>query len=84
MNLFDFAKTNARLQASEHTQPTQTAQICQWLWDGNTITPIQALNMFGCFRLGARIWELRELGYDIETNHVTRNGKTFAEYRMTK
>lgn len=33
------------------------------------ITPVEALNKFGCFRLGARIWELRAMGHNIETEY---------------
>lgn len=32
------------------------------------ITPIDALQKFGCFRLSARISDLREKGYDIRTD----------------
>jgi len=52
---------------------------------GRSITPIQALDMFGCFRLGARIWDLRKAGYDIETlNHKLPNGKIVAKYKLAK
>ena len=46
-----------------------------------SITPIDALMLFGCFRLGARIYDLREQGHEIETKRVTDNkGKNYAEY----
>jgi len=45
-----------------------------------SITPLDALMLFGCFRLGARIFELRKQGHDIETKRVTDKGKTYAEY----
>lgn len=61
---------------------TQTENIFAWLAAGETITPLEALEKFGCLRLGARIYDLRQLGYNIETKHVTQNGKTFAQYRM--
>jgi hypothetical protein len=32
-----------------------------------SITPMDALNLYGCFRLAARIKELRELGHTITT-----------------
>lgn len=62
---------------------TQTDSIYKWLMLGNTLTPLEALGRFGCLRLGARIFELRRQGYKIETKYITKNGKTFAEYRMT-
>jgi hypothetical protein len=46
-----------------------------------SITPIDALMLFGCFRLGARIFELREQGHNIETERVTdERGKNYARY----
>jgi hypothetical protein len=31
------------------------------------ITPIEALNLYGCFRLSSIIYRLRRLGHNIET-----------------
>lgn len=63
---------------------TQNEQILTYLSKGKGLTPIDALNKFGCFRLAARISDLRTQGYTIWTNTVTKNGKTFASYKMTK
>ena len=46
------------------------------------ITPLDALHHFGCFRLAARINELRRDGHAIRTDLVVRDGKKVAEYRM--
>ena len=35
----------------------------------NGITPREALDRFGCFRLGARIFELKKIGYNIVTEY---------------
>jgi hypothetical protein len=43
--------------------------------------PLQALEKWGCMRLAARIAELRKAGTHITTTKITRNGKTFAEYK---
>lgn len=59
---------------------TQTQQIKAALQSGAAITPIDALNQYGCFRLAARIDELRREGLDIETITQTRNGKRYAAY----
>lgn len=40
-------------------------EVLKYLQSGKKLTPIDALNLFGCFRLGARICELRESGYQI-------------------
>lgn len=39
---------------------TQNRMILQHLESGKPITPLEALNLYGCFRLSARIFELRE------------------------
>ena len=60
---------------------TQSEQILSALMDGEHLTPIAALDRFGCFRLAARINELRELGHDISTVIVeTPDGKRYASY----
>jgi hypothetical protein len=47
------------------------------------ITAIEALNEAGCFRLGARIFDLKALGYPIEADWVTTmTGKRVARYRL--
>ena len=46
------------------------------------ITPMQALQDYGCMRLAARIDDLRGKGYRIKTEMVKRNGKRFARYRL--
>jgi len=62
---------------------TQTEQIRKHLESGKSINPIQALRKFGCFRLGARIWDLKnKQGLSIKTDLVTVNNKTFAEYKL--
>jgi len=61
---------------------SQTLQIFEYLKIGNKITPLEALNIFGCLRLGARIWNLRQKGYEIRSKKVCRNGKFVAEYSM--
>jgi hypothetical protein len=59
---------------------TAIYQIQKDLMSGKSITPLQALNKYGCFRLAAAIHKLRKEGMAIETEYVTQNGKTFAKY----
>lgn len=61
---------------------TQKQQIKEHLSNGKKLTPIQALTKFGCFRLAARISDLRKEGLNIETKNVTKDGKTFASYSV--
>jgi len=53
------------------------------LKNGEHITPLSALEQFGCFRLSARIWDLRNEGFPIKTKYLTTpQGKTVAEYSL--
>ena len=62
---------------------SQNTQILSYLKQGKKITPIDALNKFGCFRLSARILDLRKSGHPIITQTITKQGKTFASYSMS-
>jgi hypothetical protein len=61
---------------------TQNEQIKAYLSKGKSITPLDALNKFGCFRLSARIKNLRDEGLNIVTKYVTKDNKTFASYSV--
>ena len=61
---------------------SQNTKILNYLSKGKVLTPIQALNKFGCFRLAARIADLRKQGHTIFTDSVKKNGKTFAGYKL--
>lgn len=61
---------------------SQQDRILCYLATGKPLTPIMALRLFGSFRLGARIYELKKQGHRITKQMVHRRGKTFAEYRL--
>ena len=63
---------------------SQADLISLYLESGHELTPMQALEMFGCFRLAARIKDLRERGLPIETLDREANGKRFAAYRLRR
>lgn len=57
----------------------QCAMILRFMRDFGGISQAQAIDEFGCYRLGARIWDLRHRGYSIKTEKRTkknRYGKT--------
>ena len=65
------------------TKLNTTQRILAMLEKGRSITPIQALDMFNCFRLGARIHDLRNAGYNIKTTqYKTPSGKYVAKYKL--
>jgi len=59
---------------------TQSNAIRSHLEDGKSITALDALNLYGCLRLAARISDLKKLGLDIDKKMVSNNGSTFASY----
>ena len=58
----------------------QRKRILKFLQEHGSITPMDALNEIGCFRLGARIHELRKDGYSIRTEMERKNDKHYARY----
>lgn len=48
-----------------------------------SITPLEALTAFGCFRLSAVIFELRKAGYAIKTD-INDGKKKYAIYTLMK
>lgn len=65
------------------TNETQANAILKHLQDGNGITPMEALELCGCFRLSARIADLKKRGYEIITEKVkVEGGKYVARYHL--
>ena len=61
---------------------TQNQAILEYLKLGKSITPMDALRKFGSMRLGARIYDLKQMGHAIEKRMVSNGEKRFASYRM--
>lgn len=63
----------------------QTEAIKAHLDAGNSITAIEALNKFGCFRLASRIHDLKTEGYVVDKIMITgENNKRYAQYFKAK
>lgn len=66
---------------------TQCERILRYMRDVGPITQLDAAKEFGCYRLGARIWDLRHAGHAISKRTVTNKNRygesvSFAEYRL--
>jgi len=64
INLKQFSKMTTTIMnenPNTATSASQTKQILEYLQQGNTITPLEALRKFGCFRLTSRIWDIEQL-----------------------
>ncbi len=60
-------------------------KIRSYLESGKSITPIEALDMFGCLSLAQRIMNLRDQGMNIKTDMVTTaTGKRIGKYSLIK
>jgi len=58
--------------------------ILTHLRDVGSLTPMEALNEYGCFRLAAHIESLRKDGHRIFTEMVNESGKKFAKYTLIR
>ena len=67
------------------TSVSQNALIREYLEAGNTITSLEALNLFGCMRLASRICDLREQGVPIATERIqVPSGKYVTRYSLAQ
>ena len=63
---------------------SQNSEIKTHLMSGKNLTALDALGLFGCFRLASRINDLKRQGIDIRTSMIEVNGKRIAEYSHVK
>lgn len=62
---------------------SQKTKVLNWLKTGKALTPIQALERFGSFRLGALIHALRGEGHTITTTLISNKyGNKYAKYKL--
>ena len=59
---------------------TQKQVILNRLQEGTWFSNVERVRDFHILRLGARIWDLRQEGYEIEERKV--EGKSWSEYRL--
>ncbi|MCQ9121603.1 helix-turn-helix domain-containing protein [Rodentibacter pneumotropicus] len=72
------------INPNEKSSQSQNNRILRYLQNGNRITSLDALMLFGCMRLSARIYDLKERGYPIEDEFVYDGltGKSYKAYFM--
>lgn len=66
---------------------TQNEKILRYLQIHGSITPLDALELYGCMRLGARIYDLRKAGHSISKSNETKPNRfgemtTYARYTL--
>ena len=71
-------------QTAKRRPLTKAQRVFNHLQSGRSITPIEALDLYGSFRLSGIISRLRKRGYFIVTERETypETGSTFAKYTL--
>lgn len=68
---------------------TQCERILRHLQDYGSITQAEAVTEYGCYRLGARIWDLKAQGVPIRSERVTGKNRynepvSFSRYSIVE
>lgn len=61
---------------------SQSQKILAWLQSGKSLTAVDAMRLFRCMRLAARIEDLRSAGYQIISMPEKHEGGTHARYML--
>lgn len=79
----DFVEPRQTTHPQRKIGSKQCQEVLSHLQSGNPITALEALNLYGIFRLASRIHDLRKIGYDIQSRETaTENGKKIAQYYL--
>lgn len=71
------------INPNESTSQSQCALILRALRNGDKLTHLEAEKRFNCLRLGARIYDLKQRGHNIQKTMITvPSGKCVAQYRL--
>jgi hypothetical protein len=64
---------------------SHNGEILAWMKTGKTITHKQAYQQLGCARLAARIYDLRQQGFTIQSErYTTPHGAIVARYSLVR
>jgi len=68
------------------TIESQNKKIARHLKEGKSISPLRALEMFGCFRLASRIFDISNppFNLNIKSEMVHEGSYKFARYKLIK
>lgn len=80
------AKSRDGAKVAKKTTTTKTGRILSHLLSGKPITPLDALRLYGSFRLSGVVFNLRAKGYDITrvTVKCPLTGSRYAKYSLKK
>lgn len=60
----------------------QEDAILDWLRQGHSLSPLEALQRFQCLRLGARVFDLRRKGHAIVSRTERQGRKAWSVYML--
>lgn len=67
---------------SKKRKESQNDRILAYLKSGKSLTQKDAVELFNCYRLSARIADLRKDGHAIRTDNVFKGSIHYAKYRL--
>jgi hypothetical protein len=71
------------INLNQEDAKSQNRLILKHLRTGATITGMEALSLYGCFRLPSRICDLKNAGHKIVSRFIkTPSGKRVKEYKL--
>lgn len=72
-------KTN--INKNETSSQSQESKILDHMLRGHRITGLDAFNLYGCFRLPARIADIQKRGFHVQSEFITApSGKKVKAY----
>jgi hypothetical protein len=66
------------------TTESQERQLQQYMEAGNTVTGLEAMNLFGCMRLPARVADMKKNGVPVQDDweyELDENGKVVKKWK---
>ena len=72
------------ISVCESMKPSQEKAILNHMIKHGQITPLDALQLYGCMRLGARVYDLEHRGIQIRHTMISqaKTGKNYMAYRL--
>jgi hypothetical protein len=69
--------------ANDLKLPPQAKTVLRHLEKGKTISPLEALMVYGIYRLSDCIFKIRNAGHDVHTHdRVDERGRKYGEYQL--
>ena len=63
----------------------QARRVLRHMEKGKSITPLEALGVYGIFRLAAVVFDIRKAGFDVTSSlHTDANGKRYSRYALAR